>query len=587
MNGNNKNEIIDYKNKENQDYYDGEEEEEELPLNFTRGRRANNIVGHNHSNNDISHMIDINTSVVISANDHDDEEEEDGEEEEDDDDEESYDYDESQSVRSDESPFTPTTQQLKKKSGRGSGSNHSRSRRPLRAMCASIKKACSKRPMEGRLYCSKHILEDPTAPYAQCEFVSSKSMKRCTAPVSLRETTPRYCPTHKHMVVSQLQKKRTLEDSNSTSSSQSKRLLAILAKHGINKGNYYQDYKNKELNNKRLKIPTLDDIQQTEINESESSSTTTTTTTTTSTSTTIATATTTTTTTTTPFNNHMDASKYYKFESIQSNKWLDSQLLEPKDNDDWHLCDDFNEDFYLAQTSLLSEEELVQRRKIYISKLILLYKKQYTRIKERLRILRRHYLESVLNDNQNNNNQNNNNQNNQSLCSHSGCKVYPLPLSKYCYAHILDDSQQKLFTGCNYQLINDQRCGYPILKTQIPDLCLDHLDVIAQQDSLFINGKIPKKKQLKSLLQQQAQQLKKLSPNTYISISNQNTPMQLTLSDNYGNNYMTTPFSTSTSPSSSSTPSSPLFKSTGKSYPPIPSKPSSKVIYKESTRKYI
>lgn len=43
------------------------------------------------------------------------------------------------------------------------------------------KKECRKPVEIGYSYCLKHILEDPTAPYRQCEFVlnTKKKEKRC------------------------------------------------------------------------------------------------------------------------------------------------------------------------------------------------------------------------------------------------------------------------------------------------------------------------------------------------------------------------------------------------------------------------
>jgi hypothetical protein len=48
------------------------------------------------------------------------------------------------------------------------------------------------RRMEGYGFCSKHILEDPAAPFKQCDNVNPKSNKQCTNPVSLSDPDPRY-----------------------------------------------------------------------------------------------------------------------------------------------------------------------------------------------------------------------------------------------------------------------------------------------------------------------------------------------------------------------------------------------------------
>jgi hypothetical protein len=43
--------------------------------------------------------------------------------------------------------------------------------------------------MEGYEYCIKHILEDPSAPFVQCEQISTKTNRRCTNPVSINDPT--------------------------------------------------------------------------------------------------------------------------------------------------------------------------------------------------------------------------------------------------------------------------------------------------------------------------------------------------------------------------------------------------------------
>eukprot|EP01132_Coremiostelium_polycephalum_P009619 gene9619-11788_t len=128
-------------------------------------------------------------------------------------------------------------------------------------LCESKKKVCSKRPMELYRYCIKHILEDPTAPFSQCEFISTRSNKQCTNPVSIKDMIPQYCVSHKHAVdlVDQQQKKKrhletTTEDNGITSKKvhldtddsqqiHSKKILKVLAKHGISKGKNYLEYK--------------------------------------------------------------------------------------------------------------------------------------------------------------------------------------------------------------------------------------------------------------------------------------------------------------------------------------------------------
>jgi len=66
--------------------------------------------------------------------------------------------------------------------------------------CNYSKKPCHQRRMENYNFCSKHILEDPSAPFRQCEHVSKQPNKRCTLPVPLKEDPPRYCSLHKQLL---------------------------------------------------------------------------------------------------------------------------------------------------------------------------------------------------------------------------------------------------------------------------------------------------------------------------------------------------------------------------------------------------
>jgi hypothetical protein len=64
-------------------------------------------------------------------------------------------------------------------------------------LCSHSLKICNQKRMEGYGFCSKHILEDPAAPFKQCDNVNPKSNKQCTNPVSLSDPDPRYCVFHR------------------------------------------------------------------------------------------------------------------------------------------------------------------------------------------------------------------------------------------------------------------------------------------------------------------------------------------------------------------------------------------------------
>ncbi|XP_029013523.1 KAT8 regulatory NSL complex subunit 2 [Betta splendens] len=64
--------------------------------------------------------------------------------------------------------------------------------------CSFTQRQCSQPRLEGLDYCIKHILEDKTAPYKQCSYVSAKNGKRClnAAPKVERKDGVTFCAEH-------------------------------------------------------------------------------------------------------------------------------------------------------------------------------------------------------------------------------------------------------------------------------------------------------------------------------------------------------------------------------------------------------
>lgn len=58
-------------------------------------------------------------------------------------------------------------------------------------MCHSTRQNCSQYCLQGFKYCLWHILEDPCAPYKQCEFMEFPSRDRCRFPVSMKSENSR------------------------------------------------------------------------------------------------------------------------------------------------------------------------------------------------------------------------------------------------------------------------------------------------------------------------------------------------------------------------------------------------------------
>nr|XP_024381344.1 uncharacterized protein LOC112285068 isoform X3 [Physcomitrium patens] len=66
-------------------------------------------------------------------------------------------------------------------------------------LCHSSTQSCSQYCLQGYKFCLWHILEDPSAPYKQCDFVEYPSRERCLFPVSLNSENTRFCQMHKQV----------------------------------------------------------------------------------------------------------------------------------------------------------------------------------------------------------------------------------------------------------------------------------------------------------------------------------------------------------------------------------------------------
>ncbi|XP_022532803.2 KAT8 regulatory NSL complex subunit 2 [Astyanax mexicanus] len=64
--------------------------------------------------------------------------------------------------------------------------------------CAYTQRTCSQPRLEGWEFCIKHILEDKSAPYRQCSYVSNKNGKRCpsAAPKPEKKDGVTFCAEH-------------------------------------------------------------------------------------------------------------------------------------------------------------------------------------------------------------------------------------------------------------------------------------------------------------------------------------------------------------------------------------------------------
>jgi len=68
------------------------------------------------------------------------------------------------------------------------------------SFCQSSKEKCSQYVFSGFRFCMPHILEDPSAPYKQCDFIVPSSGQRCRFAVSLGIADIRLCPPSLFMI---------------------------------------------------------------------------------------------------------------------------------------------------------------------------------------------------------------------------------------------------------------------------------------------------------------------------------------------------------------------------------------------------
>nr|XP_043617507.1 INO80 complex subunit D-like [Erigeron canadensis] len=173
--------------------------------------------------------------------------------------------------------------------------------------------------------------------------------------------------------------------------------------------------------------------------------------------------------------------------------------METPPNEFIYLEEEDEDNILLSQSELLSHEEVIKRRAKRLKQLAKVYKHSYWCMMEDLRLkYRKYYWEfgkspydetdkNCTKNNNNNNNQNNNNNNGEGelgfggdsgRCAVHGCKSKAMALTKFCHGHILSDSKQKLYMGCNYVIKSSQAgpilCGKPILKCTVPTLCAPH-----------------------------------------------------------------------------------------------------------------
>ncbi|KAJ0644749.1 putative DNA-binding domain, KAT8 regulatory NSL complex subunit 2 [Helianthus annuus] len=127
-----------------------------------------------------------------------------------------------------------------------------------------------------------------------------------------------------------------------------------------------------------------------------------------------------------------------------------------------------DEDLFLSKSELLARDEVLKRRSRRLKQLARVYKDHYWCMMEELKLkYRKYYWEYGKSPYQENNEsvveiEGKNGDDSElglgleagggelTRCAVHGCKTKAMALTKFCHAHILSDSKQKLYMGCSY-----------------------------------------------------------------------------------------------------------------------------------------
>jgi len=103
--------------------------------------------------------------------------------------------------------------------------------------CSYSVRPCSQSRLDGLEFCIKHVLEDKSAPFKQCSYVSNKNGKRCpnAAPKPEKKEGVVFCAEHTHRNALALQAHLR----NASTGPSPELLLSQLASHGRNNSEAY------------------------------------------------------------------------------------------------------------------------------------------------------------------------------------------------------------------------------------------------------------------------------------------------------------------------------------------------------------
>ncbi|KAL3699747.1 hypothetical protein R1sor_017769 [Riccia sorocarpa] len=80
-------------------------------------------------------------------------------------------------------------------------------------------------------------------------------------------------------------------------------------------------------------------------------------------------------------------------------------------------------------------------------------------------------------------------------CGAQGCSTKPLPLSVFCFSHILQEPRQRLYKPCSFVIrtgpSGGTTCGRPVLRAVVPPLCGQHFRQAQRQATRSLKKVLP------------------------------------------------------------------------------------------------
>ncbi|XVF41418.1 hypothetical protein PTKIN_Ptkin01aG0278500 [Pterospermum kingtungense] len=144
--------------------------------------------------------------------------------------------------------------------------------------------------------------------------------------------------------------------------------------------------------------------------------------------------------------------------------------------------DGTDEDLALSKSAFLSRQEVLRRRSRRVKQLARLYKAHYWNLMEELKRKHKEYYwlhgkSPFKEDEKKSSEQTDGNKLGlgfQFKCQISDCKEKAMALTRFCHKHILNDSNQILYRGCNFPIKSGQICKKPVLRSINPPHCAVH-----------------------------------------------------------------------------------------------------------------